>query len=354
MLFLALIALSLIPVYLVGIRSKDAKVYLTIFYIINLFILSVMCTNFMLMKFVPGNQLVFPDEYLYVNDHSSTLLFSYYVRFLDDYFDLDVVRSVNIFVFSLSMSMLSSEIISRVTGHYRQVMLGFAILGSVVGGYWAFFILKEAFSVAALCLLVIAHLKSSKIYFLMAGLLLAFARIELLTLYFAVSILFVMKCKFKPLYYLSFLIAVILFITFMNSDMSYALKLFTLSRRFGENEFQFDDVAINMSHLKLLPFIVSEPFRQALITNINSTFNPLIELQPFVFMQRIFNLFSFIVFLICVRRYLFKDKLVLFAFIIVIGVLCTHSVYRYINTILIPLTLYFIYLLWLVKQRALF
>jgi len=352
MLFFALLAISLVIVYIVGFRQKSARTYLTIFFITYLFILSVMCINFYLLKFTDDNQLIFPDENLYVYDHTSTLLFSYYVQFFESYFGLDVVRAINILVFCISLSMLSSEIIVRVTGRQKQLVLIFAILGSIVGGYWSFFILKEAFSVAALSTLIISQIRKNRTYFIISVLLLAFARVELLFLYIGISILFALKEKVKPIYYLLILSAVVFFVMFMNSEASYSLKLFTLSRRFGEEDFKFDDVAVSVSHLKLLPFLLSEPYRQAFLTNINSSFNPFLELNPLVFVQRIYNLMAFIVFVRCLRCYLLKDKLCTFAFIIVFGVLCTHSVYRYLNTILIPLTLYFIYLQWLIKQKV--
>lgn len=352
MLFFAMLAISFIVVYVVGFRQKDARTYLTVFFITYLFILSVMCINFYLLKFTDNNQLIFPDENLYVNDHTSTLLFSYYVQFVESYFGLDVVRAINVVVFSISLSMLSSEIIVRVTGKQKQLVLIFSILGSIVGGYWAFFILKEAFSVAAFSMLIISQIRQNRTYFIISVLLLAFARVELLALYIGVSILFILKSKIKPMYYLSILFAILFFVLFMSSEASYSLKLFTLSRRFGEEDFKFDDVAISVSHLKLLPFLLSEPYQQAFLTNINSSFNPFLELNPLVFIQRIYNLMAFIVFVMCLRGYLLKDKLYTFTFIIVFGVLCTHSVYRYLNTILIPLTLYFIYLQWLIKQKV--
>ncbi|WP_319077459.1 hypothetical protein [Enterobacter cloacae] len=352
MLFFALLALSIIIIYIIGIKQKNAKVYISVSFLTYIFILSVMCVNFYLFKFTNSNQLIFPDENLYVYDYSSTLFFSYYVQFVEQYLGLDVVRAINVIVFSISISILSSEIFVKVSGFQKQLTLFFALLGSVVGGYWAFFILKEAFSVAALSMLVIAQVNKSKSYFCASVLLLSFARIELLALYVGVSILFILKTRVKPIYYLSFVLAIVLFILFMNNEASYSLKLFTLSRRFGEEDFKFDDIAVNSSHLQLIPFILSEPFRQAVITNLNSSFNPLMDFNPFVFLQRFYNLLAFFVFLICSKRYLLNDKLYTFTFIIIVGVLCTHSVYRYINTILVPLTLYFIFLLSFNKSKV--
>jgi len=304
-----------------------------------------MCINFYLLKFTDANQLVFPDENLYVYDHSSKLLFSHYVQFIENYFNLDVVRAINVMVFSISLSVLTSEIIVKVNGFHRQLILFFALLGSLVGGYWSFFILKEAFSVAALSMLIIAQINKSKTYFFCAILLLLFARVDLLALYIGVSFLFTLKRRARPIYYLTFVMATLLFVFYMNSEASYSLKLFTLSRRFGEEDFKFDDIAVNMSHLQFIPFVLSEPFRQALITNLNSSLNPLMDFNPFVFLQRIYNLLAVIVFLVCAKKFILKDKLYTFTFIIIIGVMSTHSVYRYLNTILIPLTLYFIFLL---------
>ncbi|MFJ5980075.1 hypothetical protein ACIQCX_04025 [Enterobacter cancerogenus] len=352
MLFFLLMALSIILIYLIGIRQKSAIVYISVFLMIYIFILSVMCVNFYLLKFTDTNQLVFPDENLYVYDYSSTLLFSYYVQFIERNFGLDVVRAINVMVFSISLSILSSEIIVKVNGFHRQLVLFFAFLGSLVGGYWAFFILKEAFSVAALSMLVIAQVNKSKSYLFAAVLLLLFARIDLLALYIGVNFLFTLKRRAKPIYYLSFVISALIFVIYMNSEASYSLKLFTLSRRFGEEDFKFDDIAVNMSHLQLIPFILSEPFRQAVITNINSSLNPLMDFNPFVFLQRIYNLFAFIVFIACTKKFLLKDKLFTFTFIVILGVLSTHSVYRYLNTILIPLTLYFILMLSINKTKV--
>ncbi|MCB4840381.1 hypothetical protein LHV18_07010 [Providencia rettgeri] len=307
---------------------------------------------FYLKKFTDDNQIVFPDEALYIYDYTSKLLFSYYIRFIHTTFDLDIVRAINIILFSLSLSVLTSEICSRTIGYHKKLIIVFSILGGIVGGYWAFFILKEAFSVAAISMLIIAHLRKSLFYFSISVILLMFARVDLLFLYLLVNILFVLKEKSKPLYYLSFIAAIILFYFFMNSEYSYSLKMFTISRRFNSEKLNFDSVSAETSNLQLIPFILSEPFRQALVSNLNSTFNPFIDLNPFVFIQRLYNIFAFVILMKCFKPFILKDKLYTFAFITIIGILCTHSVYRYLNTVLIPLTLYFIYLLWLNKNKA--
>ncbi|MCG5278482.1 hypothetical protein L7807_021170, partial [Providencia rettgeri] len=164
---------------------------------------------FYLKKFTDDNQIVFPDEALYIYDYTSKLLFSYYIRFIHTTFDLDIVRAINIILFSLSLSVLTSEICSRTIGYHKKLIIVFSILGGIVGGYWAFFILKEAFSVAAISMLIIAHLRKSLFYFSISVILLMFARVDLLFLYLLVNILFVLKEKSKPLYYLSFIAAII-------------------------------------------------------------------------------------------------------------------------------------------------
>lgn len=333
-------------------KQKKPKIYFIIVVVVFLFTLIVMFPSFYLKKFTIDNQIVFPDEALYIYDYTSTLFFSYYIRFMDSTFNLDVIRVINIILFSFSLSILASEISSKVTGYHGKLILTYSILGGIVGGYWAFFILKEAFSVAAISMLIISYLRNSIFYFIFSVILLAFARVDLLLLYLLVTILFVLKEKAKPLYYLSIIIAIILFILFMNSEYSYSLKMFTISRRFNTEKIYSDSISAETSSLQLIPFILSEPFRQALISNLNSTFNPFIDSNPFVFIQRLYNILAFIILIKCFKPFILKDKLYTFAFITIIGILCTHSVYRYLNTVLIPLTLYFIYLLWLNKNKV--
>lgn len=351
MFFFALLTISFPIIFWLGKYQKKIGTYFFILLIIYIFILSVMCTQFLVLKFTDDKNLVFPDEYLYVYDNTSILLFSYYVRFLS-YINIDLVRGVNVIAFAISLSILSSEIINKVTGRYKLLVYVFSISGCIVGAYWSFFILKEAFTVTALSMLIIARIKNSRSYFIVAFLFLCFARIDLLLLYFLISLFFLIKSKSKFLYYLLFIVFGIIFFLFMNSEYSYSFKLFTLSRRFGEDQFEFDAIAINTSHLGMIPFIFSEAFLQAILTNVNSTFNPFLDFNPIVIFQRFFNLAAILVFIVSARHYLLKDKLYTFTFAIVIGLLCTHSVYRYLNSILIPLTLYFIYLLYLDKGKV--
>ncbi len=344
MVLVLLLSISMITAYFIGIRQKDVYCYLTVVMSSFIFTFAVMCIGFLLLKFNGNAELIFPDEMLYANDASSELSFAYYVRFLSSYFDLDVVRWINITVFSISLAILASEVSSYLDGKVKQLNLLIAILGVMVGGYWSFFILKEAFSVAALSMLIVAYIRRSKVVFIFAGCLLFFARPELLLLYVCINIAFYLKRRISILFYLGVIASIGFLYWFMNSDYSYSMKLFTLSRRFGEADFKFDNVAVATSHLPFIPFVMSEPFRQAIITNINSTFNPVLDLNPLVILQRTYNIIGFTYFLLCFKKFFMKDKLYTFVFIILIGVLCTHSVYRYFNTILIPFTLYFIYL----------
>ncbi|WP_148718643.1 O115 family O-antigen polymerase, partial [Escherichia coli] len=344
MVLIILLSISMIIAFLIGIRQKDVCCYLIVCMSSFLFAFVVMCIVFLLLKFNGNVELIFPDEMLYVNDSTSQLFFSRYVQFFDKNFSLDVVRWINITLFNISLAFLASEISSYLYGRTRLFCSLLAITGTIVGGYWAFFILKEAFSVAALSMLIVSYIRKSKVFLVFASCLLFFARPELLLLYIAITIAFYFKRKNTHLYYLAIVTSMVCFILFMNSEYSYSIKLFTLSRRFGESEFEFDDVAITTSNLSFFPFIMSEPFRQAVMTNINSTFNPFLDLNPLVVVQRLYNIIGFYIFLTCVKPYLMKDKLYSFAFIVLLGVLFTHSVYRYFNTILIPFSLYFLFL----------
>ena len=344
MILVLLLSISLLMTYFIGVRQKDVYSYLMVSMTSYIFTFGVMCVGFLLLKFNGTAELIFPDEMLYANDMTSKLSFAYYVRFFKTYFDLDIVRWINITLFTISLAVLSSEIVSRLHNKMKQLTIVLAMFGAIVGGYWSFFILKEAFSVAALSMLIVAYIRRSNSIFLLSALMLIFARPELLILYIGVNIVFLIKRKIPLLFYIGVIGLAFIFILFMNSEHSYSIKLFTLSRRFGEAEFSFDNVAGATSHLPFFSFIMSEPFRQAIITNFNSTFNPLADFNPLVIFQRIFNIIGFILFLFILRKNLMKDKLYTFVFIILIGVLCTHSVYRYFNTILVPFILYFIYL----------
>ncbi|MDI3441539.1 hypothetical protein QLG07_18905 [Erwinia sp. V90_4] len=345
MLFITSLVLSFILAASLSRFQRNSRVYLTVVSFSYIYSLFFMCVVFLLLKFNGENGFVFPDESFYVNDNASKLPFSVYVREVGELFGLDFIRVINIFVFTTAFAALTSEIMLEIESKKgRLLVMTFALMGIVVGGYWSYFILKEAFSIAALSFLLVASLRKSPIYFLSSLLFLGFARPELFILYIGVLFGFYLKKKNKRLFYFVVLIFLLSFIYYLNSPYAHTLKLFTLSKRFGELNVSYDAETLIVSDYNLIPFILSGAFHQALITNIVSTFYPFLDMNPLVIFQRTFNILAMILFLKSIRGHLLRDRAFTFLFVILIGLLTTHSVYRYINTLLIPFSIYFIYL----------
>ncbi|WP_072277377.1 hypothetical protein [Erwinia persicina] len=345
MLFVTSLVLSFILAASLSRFQRNSRVYLTVVSFSYIYSIFFMCLIFLLLKFNGENGLVFPDESFYVNENSSKLPFSIYVREIKELFGLDFIRVVNIFVFTTAFAALTSEIMLKIESNKaRWLVMTFAFLGVIVGGYWSYFILKEAFSIAALSFLLVASLRKSSMYFLGSLVFLGFARPELFILYVGIVFSFYLKKKNKSLFYFLVIIFLLGFIYYLNSPYAHTLKLFTLSKRFGELNVSYDAETLSVSDYNLIPFVLSGAFHQALITNIVSTFYPFLDMNPLVILQRIFNILAMVLFLKCIRGHLLRDRAFTFLFVILIGLLTTHSVYRYINTLLIPFSIYIIYL----------
>lgn len=331
---------------------KNRKIYLSIILFSYSFTLFFMCVFFLVIKFNGENILIFPDEGLYVNDYTSVLPFSIYVRTVNELLGQDAIRIINVFIFSTSLALLSSDVIEKVESETHKIyIVFFSIFGVIVGGYWSYFVLKEAFSIAAISFLMVATLRKSWVFLMNSLIFLALARPDLFTLYAGIIFIFYIREKNRNLYRFIVVGAILTTIYFLNSDLSYRIKLFTLSKRFGELNVTYDATTLAVSQYSLIPFILSDAFHQALITNLKSSFNPFYELNALTIVQRTFNVLAIICFIKCFFSSFLKDKVYTFIFIVIIGLISTHSVYRYMNTLLIPFSIYSIYLIDLKKRR---
>ena len=332
---------------------KNRKIYLSIIAFSYSFAFFFMCVFFFVIKFNGENILIFPDEGLYVNDYTSVLPFSVYVRTVNELLGQDAIRLINIFIFSTSLALLSSDVMGRVESETHKIYIAFfSLFGVIVGGYWSYFILKEAFSIAAISFLMVATLRKSWLFLTNSLIFLALARPDLFTLYAGIIFIFYIREKNRSLYKLIVVGAILITIWFMNSDLSYRIKIFTLSKRFGELNVTYDSTTLAVSQYSFIPFILSDAFHQAIITNLKSSFNPFHEINALTIVQRTFNVLAIILFIKCFFSSFLKDKVYTFIFIVIVGLICTHSVYRYMNTLLIPFSIYSIYLIDLKKRRA--
>lgn len=329
--------------------SDNKKVYI---YTISLSYISFLimgCIYFFLLKYNGENLLTFPDEKLYVYDHDSKLLFSNYVQVISEILGVEFIRTFNIFIFSTTIGLLISCVFQRIRG--RFIFSCLVVLVILTGSYWSFFILKESFTISAIAMIILSKLTNRKILLYLSLLILFLSRPDLCLLYLACGFLIKIRKKNKKIFYLVISISILFVFIFFNTQYSTPLKLFTLSRRFGEGSFEFDDIAVSTSSLGFISYIISEPLRQAILTNINSSFNIFYDFNILVSLHKILNIFVLLMLFRVLKIVRFwDDNLLFFLLVSLLGLIFTHSIYRYVNVLFIPMSFYIFYILYNVRE----
>ncbi len=296
----------------------------------HFYFLLIMLGYFHLFKFNGNFSPFFPDELTYINGDTD-LLYSLYVHQIYPYLSETFFRIVNLFFYFLSWTLVFNE---NKKGDFTLFDFG-CVLIATAGLYWCFFLLKESMSITGLIFLYLGVYKARLMYKSLSFLMLVLARVDLLVFYL-LSFLALKIYNISTKLFVFFIVFTSLLVYyFLNSSISYPLKLMFGSRRFGESNKQFDEALISVSKGGAFDYIFSNVYLETVVANVRRTFDPLfsgVSLASILIVVNLFAILYFIKYRLIERKFYYYDCYFLFVTVILMA---THSVYRYMNVVVI-------------------
>jgi hypothetical protein len=297
-------------------------------------------------------RLLFPDENLYVYGIYEKGIFGQLIKTSLDIGGFSFTRTWNLVLYLIPVCLLFNEVAKSFSRQPGSKLLNFIsimlLIGlCVMGSYWSFFLLKEALSVGSLCLIFLGQTKNNKIIIIFGAMLLYIARPHYLVVFL---ILFFLKKvynksikAFKIVVLSMGVLAVFFFFSqnFLNIMNTFASIRYTdLNIQVSETRQELKaEIRFAFNTLGSLKFLTSNIFIEMIKNNIIRSFNPFIQeglWVKFIVLLNLVSLFWIIIFLKPKKNYL----LYMF-FVTLLLLIFTHSNFRYVNTILIPFTMYF-------------
>jgi hypothetical protein len=353
--FIFLISLTTFIIFIVLflISNKIFKLTILNFIIIVLFYFSVMVVYFYIGIFnADVTKLLFPDENLYVHGTYEKSLFGQLIKNSIDLVGFSVTRAWNLTLYLVPVCLLFNEVIKSdfkqnksKTFYVTSITLLIGL--SVMGSYWSFFLLKEALTMGSLSLIFLGQKKNSKFIMLLGAILLYISRPHYL-------IVFVILLFFKKIYHKSkkvfkfLLILTCLFGVFFLSSQSFlnimntyaSLRYIDLGVQVSETRQELRaEVRLAFNTLGSVKFLTSDIFFEMIKNNILRAFNPLIQEGIWAKLIVSLNLISLLWIIIFLKPK--KNYLTYMFFVTLILLIFTHSNFRYVNTIMVPFTMYF-------------
>ena len=294
----------------------------------HLYYCIVMLGYFHIAKFGGDFDPFFPDELTYIEGRTGLLYSKYVYSFFDTLGPL-FFRTTNVFIYVVGWVLVFNS-------DYRKeglIWSGFSLGAAILGMYWAFFILKESYSVGFGFFLIFGILRNNFAMAFLGGFGLILARPEILFLIAAAESVRIIYNKSKLLFVLLSMVLIWLINLIMSHSLSLPIKLMVASRRFGESNKVFDDAAREASSGSFYKFISSDVFVETVIANFRRTFDPIFDGVSLATPLVAVNFVTLLVALIRFIIYRSANRADLF-FAVSIGFLVlTHSVYRYGNII---------------------
>lgn len=294
-----------------------------------------------------GNQykFIFPDELTYLYG-DSTGYFGLIVKSIVSSTSLLTLRFLNVFSYVFGLLWLITELLNSRYKRKEEVSnlkLAYVSLIAALGSYWSFFILKEGMSILGISIYLIACNQNNKILKLTSIGFMFFIRFEVaLAIILAETIVFLWG-KSKKLLYL-FLIALVLIVIFyMNSNLSEAMKLSFVSRRYGESEKIFDSAARQAAQMGFFDFITSYTYFETILGNFLRSLVPFYyPFSPISTPLTLINLIGSIMMFTKIKK--MKNTALIFGVITFMLLMTTISVARYVTVFIIPLTIYLLFM----------
>lgn len=344
MLFITMVLLSYVSafvLYAITNKKKNISSHSIVAYILSgFFFFSVIIIYFFLVKFNGDvSILLFPDERTYLFNTYELGFFDIYIKSIYHLGGIELVRSINIFAFFFGQLIVLNQI--RFNGYTIREMLFmiFIIVSLALFSYWTYFVLKEAFTFLGIALYLSYQGTRKNSERVVALIILFVTRLNLFILIIGIELFSRIYYKFKRRALLLVLTAFISVITFINSPISYSYKLGILSRRFGAEVKQFDEAARNTASKGFFSFLFSEEYIQAVLTNLNETFNPVVGDSVFIKIMLLVNLIGFLLIIFYVKPKLNKITIIFYSIILLL--IATNSSFRYVNAIILPFCFYF-------------
>jgi hypothetical protein len=252
---------------------------------------------------------------------------------------IELVRAINIFAFFLGQLIILNQIRFK-DYKVREILFMFFIIVSLAFfSYWSYFVLKEAFTFLGTALYLSYQGTRNKKEKVIAFLILFVTRLNLFILIIGIELLYKIYYRFKRKVLILIIPAFISVITIINSPVSYTYKLGILARRYGAEVKGFDAAARNTASKGFFSFIFSKEYIQAITTNFNQTFNPIVGQSIFIKIMILINLIGILLIIFNLKPKLSKNTIIFYSIILLL--LATHSSYRYINPIILPFCFYF-------------
>ncbi|WP_010648179.1 hypothetical protein [Oceanobacillus massiliensis] len=288
-----------------------------------------------------NNTFIFPDELTYLFGES-TGFYGDIVKLIVSLGSTLAVRFINVFSYTFGLLWLTTELIHvRLNNNSSINTIKFIYVSMIaaLGSYWSFFILKEGMTVLSISMYLISYHRRNKPLKIIALILALFVRFEVaIAIIFAEIVVFLWK-KSKMLLYLLLSITIIAIILYLNMPNSEALKLSFLSRRYGESDKIYDSAAIQTAQLGFLQFITSYTYFETIAGNILRSLIPFY--LPFSPISTPLTLFNLIGCILVFKKFKEKrDVPTIFGVVILLLLMGTISVPRYVTVIIIPLTIY--------------
>lgn len=302
-------------------RARLPLIYIQLATLSYFFLLIVKFYGF---KFNWEFQYLYPDESTYMNEEIEIAgMFGVYVQFISKYLPTEVIPIINILLHISAIKFLFKRF--KHIGNFAAISF---IL--VIGSYWSIFILKESLTFYSLTIL----LTKDRWHHVITGLtLLTIARPEFTIIYCFVEIIIFIFKRSRYIFTIIISLVSVSFYQFFDHPFINAIKLFSLSRRYGEANKILDSNTKESALLELIPYVKSTEFKELVFHNLNNCFN-IFQAEGFVKLLCLLNLIG-LGFVIYNIRNLMKYK-PLYSFLTILIILTfTHNNYRYMNTLIL-------------------
>lgn len=325
---------------------REKNVYSVIFLItIAVYFLGVIFLYFFVIKYEGDpSVLIFKDEITYVYGESS----GYFGKFVKEFIDIgsiSLLRILNVFCYTLGLTCLATEmILSRRLSSFNtrtdMVKFSYACIISALGSYWAFFILKESMVMLSVSIYLVAYNRKNMLLKLLAISLGMIARYEIAFAFLVAEFIIWIWNKSNILSItLGFLLGGFL-IEYINSPDSYTMKLGWLARRYGESQKIYDEFTKQIAQMGFWHFTTSFTYFETIVGNLLRSIYPLYKVGVVSTPLLTINLIGIVLIVFKLKQK--RELPAVFGTLIFIGLILTHSVWRYVNSFIIPLSVYYL------------
>ncbi|MFK3936220.1 hypothetical protein ACI2JA_01750 [Alkalihalobacillus sp. NPDC078783] len=309
---------------------------------IGIYFLGVILWYFFVVSYGGDNTVfIFPDEKTYMYG-DSTGFFGSIVKMIVSVVSLVGFRFLSVFCYSFGLLWLTTELLQSYIEKDQKINMfkfSFICIIAALGSYWSFFILKEGMTILCVSVYLISYKRKNLVLKVFAILMTILVRPEIAIAIILAEFIFFMWKRSKKLLFTLFFVGVFTIIYYFNSADSESLKLSFVSRRYGESEKIYDNEAIRTARLGFLPFITSYTYLETILGNFLRSLVPLYQsTSPISTPLTLINLIGSI--LLLVKFKIRKDVPTIFGIIILVLLLASVSVARYLTVIIIPLTIF--------------